>query len=168
MTRPLLSLAVVAALVTLAAVVVGGAPRARSLDAFVLFLGALLMAWLVQRTLRRSGADRPSSYDRSLRPPPSREETRPAGLARLERIVYLAAVNAFDVHMRLRPRLRRIAEHRLASRRGLRLESLEARELLGEELADLLRSDRRRPEDPFAPGIPLERQRDALERLERI
>jgi hypothetical protein len=77
-------------------------------------------------------------------------------------------VNAFDVHVRLRPRLRGIAEHRLASRRGLRLESPEARELLGEELADLLRSDRRRPEDPFAPGIPLERQRDALERLERI
>jgi hypothetical protein len=167
-TRLLLSLAVVAGLVALAAVVVGGAPRARSFDAFILFFGALLMAWLVQQTRRASGADRPSSYDRSLRLPPTREETRPASLARLERIVYLAAVTAIDLHMRLRPRLRRIAEHRLASRRGLRLGSPEARELLGEELTELLRSDRRRPDDPFAPGIPLERQRDALERLERI
>jgi hypothetical protein len=166
--RPLLSLAIVGGLATVVAVVVAGAPRARAVDAFVLFLGALLMAWLVQRTRRASGADLPSSYERSLRAPPSREETRPASLARLERIVYLAAMNAFDVHMRLRPRLRTIAGHRLASRRGLRLDSLEADDQLGDELAALLRPDRPRPDDPFGPGMPLERQRDALERLERI
>jgi hypothetical protein len=154
--------------VALVAVFVGGAPRARAVDAFVLFLGALLMAWLVQRTRRASGADLPSSYERSLRPPPPREATRPPSVARVERIVYLAAVTAFDMHMRLRPRLRTIAEHRLASSRGLRVDSPEAQDLLGDELAELLRPDRPRPDDAFAPGMPVERQRAALERLERI
>lgn len=168
MKRPLLSLAVVGGLGTFVAVVVAGAPRAQALDALAVFLGALLMAWLVQRTRRASGADQPSSYDRSLRAAPSREETRPASLTQLERIVYLAAMNAFDLHMRLRPRLRMIAEHRLASRRGLPVDSPEARELVGEDLAELLRLDRPRPEDPFAPGMPLDRQSAALARLERI
>ena len=168
MKRPLLSLALTGCVATFVAVVVAGAPRARSLDVLAVFLGALLMAWLVRHTRRASGADQPSSYERSLRPPPSREETRPASLAQLERIVYLAAMNAFDLHMRLRPRLRMIAEHRLASRRGLRIDSAGARELIGEDLAELLRLDRPRPDDPFAPGMPLDRQRAALARLERI
>lgn len=168
MRLPFLPLAIAGGLAAVVAVLLAGAPRAQSVDAYVLFLGALLMAWLVEKTRRASGADRPSTYERSLRPPPSREMTRPASLTRLERIVDLAAVSAFDLHMRLRPRLRTIAEHRLASRRGLRLGSPEAHELLGKELADLLRLDRPRPDDPFAPGMPLERQRAALERLERI
>jgi len=166
--RPLLTLAFVGGFVTFVAVVAAGAPRARSLDALAVFLGALLMARLVRLTRRASGADQPSSYDRSLRAAPSREETRPASLTQLERIVYLAEMNAFDLHMRLRPRLRMIAEHRLASRRGLRLDAPEARELVGEDLAELFRFDRPRPEDPFAPGMPLDRQRAALARLERI
>jgi len=166
--RPLLSLAVLGGLGTLVAVLVAGAPRTRSLDAVALFLGALLMAWLVQHTRRASGADQPSSYERSLRRPPSREEARPASLTQLERIVYLSATNAFDLHMHLRPRLRMIAEQRLAGRRGLPIDSPEARELVGEDLAELLRLDRPRPDDPFAPGMPLDRQRAALERLEKI
>lgn len=168
MKPPFLSLAIAGGLATFVAVVVAGAPRARSLDALALFLGALLMAWLVRYTRRASGADRPSTYDRSLRPPPGREATRPASLTRLERIVYLATMNAFDVHLRLRPRLGTIAEHRLASRRGLRLDSPGARELLGDDLADLLRLEQPRPDDPFGPGMPLRRQRELVERLERI
>ena len=168
MKRPLLSLAVLGGLATLVAILMAGAPRMRSLDALAVFLGALLMAWLVQQTRRASGADEPSSYDRSLRPAPSREEARPASLTQLERIVYLAAMNAFDLHMHLRPRLRMIAEQRLASRRGLPIDSPEARELVGEDLAELLRLDRPRPDDPFAPGMPIDRQRAALERLEKI
>lgn len=168
MKRPLLTLAIAGGLAAVVALFVAGAPRARTVDAFVVFLAALLMVWLVRRTRRASGADQPSSYAQSLRPAPSRDEARPASLTRLERIVYLAAVNAFDLHMHLRPRLRKIAEYRLASRRGLRLGSPEAQDLLGEELADLIRPDRPRPDDPFAPGMSLERQRAALERLERI
>jgi hypothetical protein len=167
MTRAVLRIAVLGGLVTAVAVVFGGAPRARSLDAFFLFLGALAMVWLVHRTRRASGADRPSTYDRSLVPPAARAATRPASLTQLERVVYLASISAFDVHMRLRPRLRLVAEHRLA-RRGVPVDSPEADDLLGDDLADLVRPGRPRPEDPFAPGMPLERQRAALERLERI
>lgn len=83
-------------------------------------------------------------------------------------MVVLATVNAFDLHLRLRPRLQAIAEHRLASRRGLRLDSPEARELLGEELWELLRPEREPPGDRFAPGLSLAGQRAALDRIEKI
>lgn len=168
MTRGVLALAAAGGLVTLLAVVVAGAPRARSLDVFVLFLGALVIAWLLERTWRLSGAGRPSTFERALRRAPPSEPTRPAGLQQVERIVVLAAENAFDLHHRLEPRLRAIAAHRLASRRGLGLDSEEARALLGEELMELLRSGPARPGDRFAPGMPLARQRAALERLEEI
>jgi hypothetical protein len=168
MTRALVRFGVLGGLVTAAAVVLGGAPRARSADAYALFLGALLMAWLVHYAQRVGGGRGPSTYERSLRPPAPRVRSRPVSLARLERIVYLAAVSANDLHLRLRPRLRFVAEHRLESSRGLHVDSQEAQELLGDELAELVRTDRQKPEDPFAPGMPLERQRDALDRLERI
>jgi hypothetical protein len=103
-----------------------------------------------------------------LRSRPARKPARPAGLEQAERIVVLAAVNSFDLHLRLRPRLQAIAEHRLASRRGLRLDSREAREALGEELWELLRPERPSPDDRFAPGLPLAGQRAALDRIEKI
>ena len=168
MTRVLVRLGVLGGLVTAAAVVLGGSPRARAADAYALFLGALLMAGLVYYAQRVGGGDGPSTYERSLRPPAGRARGRPASLARLERLVYLAAVSANDLHLRLRPRLRFVAEHRLSTSRGLHVGSEEAREHLGDELAELVRADRPRPEDPFAPGMSLERQRAALERLERI
>lgn len=168
MTRGLLSLGGLGGLAALGAVVIGGAPAARALDAFVLFLGALLMIWLVRGTRRASGAHRPSQYERALRGRPARQPARPGGLEQAERVVVLAGVNAFDLHLRLRPRLQAIAEHRLASRRGLSLESAEARELLGEELWELLRPDRPPPKDRFAPGMALAGQRAALERIEKI
>lgn len=168
MTRTLLSLATVGGLVALAAVLFAGAPRARVGDIFVLFLGALVMTGLLGWTLRVSGAGRPSRYERSLRRPSPRESARPAALERTERIVALAAENAFDLRHRLRPRLEAIAAHRLAARRGLSLDTAEARTLLGDELAELFRSGRPRPGDRFAPGMPLVRQRAAIERLEEI
>jgi hypothetical protein len=166
--RALLSLATLGAVVTLAAVLGGGAPRARAVDIFVLFLGALVMTRLLGWTFRLSGAGRPSPYERSLRRPPPRGSARPAALERTERIVALAADNGFDLRHLLRPRLEAVAAHRLAARRGLSLDSAEAGTLLGDELADLFRSGRPRPGDRFEPGMPLERQQAAIERLEEI
>jgi hypothetical protein len=166
--RALLSLATLGAVVTLAAVFAAGAPRARAADIFVLFLGALVMTGLLAWTLRVSGAGRPSRYERSLRPPPPRDSARPAALERTERIVALAADNAFDLRHRLRPRLEAIAAHRLGAHRGLSLDSAEASTLLGDELAELFRSGRPRSGDLFTPGMPLDRQRAAIERLEQI
>jgi hypothetical protein len=165
--RTLLSLAALGAVVTLAAVLFLAAPRARTADIFVLFLGALVMTGLLKWTLRVSGAGRPSRYERALRRPPSRESARPAALERTERIVVLAADNAFDLRHRLRPRLEAIAAHRLAAR-GLSLDSAEARTLLGDELVELFRSGPPRPGDRFEPGLPLDRQQAAIERLEEI
>jgi hypothetical protein len=165
--RALLWLAILGAGVTLAAVFAAGAPRARAADIFVLFLGALVMTGLLGWTLRLSGAGRPSRYERALRRPPPRESARPAALERTERIVVLAADNGFDLRHRLRPRLQAVAAHRLAARRGLSLDSAEARTLVGDELAELFRSGRR-PGDRFEPGMPLERQLAAIERLEEI
>jgi hypothetical protein len=167
-TRGLIGLAVLGGLTVLGLVILGGVPAAPALDGLALFLGALLMLWLVHATRRASGADRPSRYERALRRPAARPASRPAELERAERVAVLAAANAFDLHLRLRPRLRAIAEHRLASRRGLALSSPEARRLLGEEVWELVRPDRPPPDDRFAPGLPLAEQGAALDRLEKI
>jgi hypothetical protein len=42
------------------------------------------------------------------------------------------------------------------------------RALLGEELWELLRPDRRPPEDRLGPGLPLPQLQAAVERLEAI
>ena len=168
MNRALISLATLGAVVTLAAVFAAGAPRARAADIFVLFLGALVMTGLLGWAWRVSGAGRPSRYERALRRPPPRESTQPPALARTERIVALAADNALDLRHRLRPRLEAIAAHRLAAHRGLSLDSAGARTLIGEELAELFRSGRPRPGARFEPGMPLDRQQAAIERLEEI
>ncbi|MET0607959.1 MAG: hypothetical protein ABW045_04315, partial [Gaiellaceae bacterium] len=91
-------------------------------------------------------------------------------LAKLEREVVLASGTSFDVHFRLRPVLREIAVHRLASRRGLTLDSgsPEVRTLVGDELWEVVRPDREPPDDRFGPGLPLARLRLALDRLESI
>jgi hypothetical protein len=168
MTRALVALGVLGGLVVLGLVALAGVPAAPALDGLALFLGALLMIWLVQTTRRASGAHLPSRYERALRPPPARSSARPGELARLERLVVLSAANAFDLHLRLRPRLRAIAEHRLVGRRGLPLDSPEARRLLGEEVWEVVRPDRPPPEDRYAPGLPPEAQSAALDRIEKI
>jgi hypothetical protein len=143
------------------------APRTRLLDLYVLFLAGLFMFGFVQAT-RKVGEARASIFDRALRRrrPPSR---RPASLAKLEREVSIAAVTAFDFHARLRPTLREIAAYRLANR-GVVLDSGSpaVRAALGDELWELLRPDRRPPDDRYAAGLPLARVRAVLDALEKI
>jgi hypothetical protein len=99
-----------------------------------------------------------------------RASARPRELAKLEREVVLGTATAFDVHMRLRPLLREIAAHRLASRRGLDLDtgSGAVRAALGEDVWRLVRPGVEPPDDRFAPGLPLPALRTALDTLERI
>ena len=144
-----------------------GAPRARLLDLYVLFLAVLFMFGFVHAT-REAGGSQPSVFDRALRrrrPPPA----RPASLAKLEREVALAPLTSFDFHARLRPTLHEIAAYKLANR-GIALDSTSpaARAALGDELWELLRPDRRPPEDRNAPGVPLTRVRAILDALENI
>ena len=143
------------------------APRTRLLDLYVLFLAALFMFGFVQAT-REAGEEQVSIFDRTLRRR-RRPPERPASLAKLEREVALAAATTFDFHARLRPTLREIAAYRLANR-GIVLDSGSpaVRALLGDDLWELLRPDRRPPDDRNAPGLPLTRVRAVLDALDKI
>lgn len=85
------------------------------------------------------------------------------------RVVRLATRTAGDVHHRLRPMLDDIARGRLAAH-GVDLDTqpAQARALLGDQLADLLRADREMPSNYFSPGIPLDEIASHIARLEAL
>jgi hypothetical protein len=102
--------------------------------------------------------------DRSDAPP-----APPAGLTRLEHVVSLGIAGAFDLHHRLVPRLRSLADGLLARRRRISLaDEASARAVLGDETWELVRSDRPPPTDRLARGIPLPELERAVASLERI
>lgn len=94
---------------------------------------------------------------------------RPEDLERLERLVVTGRSSAAEVHLRLRPLLSEIAAARL-SRRGIRLDRSpsEARASLGDQLWDVVRPDRPRPEHLRGPGISVDELTQMIERLERL
>ncbi len=144
-------------------------PAAQAFDGYLLFLGALVAFGIVQATREANPADPDSAYERALRKR-RRGGARPPELERLEREVVLSAMSSFDFHMRMRPLLREIAAHRLATRRGLDLDrgGREVRGLLGDDLWQLLQPEREPPHDRFAPGLALADLRAALDAVERI
>lgn len=160
---------VLGALPTLAVGISRPGDRALALDVYLLYLGGVLLLALVQATRNAQPPDPHSPFARELARRPKPRE-RLGELVRQEREVGLAMDAAFDLHVRLRPTLRAIAEHRLAARRGVGLDEQpeRARELLGDDMWELVRVDREPPEDRFAKGIPFERLRAAAERLEKI
>ncbi len=94
----------------------------------------------------------------------------PAMLARLEQEVALGSAGSFDLHHQLRPRLRRLAGELLTARRRLSLDRdiEKAREVLGEDAWQLVRSDRLPPEDRLSRGIEPEALGRVVTSLERI
>jgi hypothetical protein len=98
-----------------------------------------------------------------------RGRRRPAGLARLEDEAALGVAGAFDLHHRLRPRLRPLAIGLLSSRQRISLDGdpEAARAALGPKTWDLVRQDRPPPEDRLARGIPISELRSVVETLER-
>jgi hypothetical protein len=135
---------------------------------YVLVLCCVALALAILALRRSSPAAAP------LRPAPRRDARlrgRPPGtLARHEQEVALGVASAFDLHHRLRPRLRRLASELLTTRRGLSLDedAHTTRRLLGEGTWDLVRSDRPPPEDRLARGLPLPEIERVVESLERI
>ena len=110
---------------------------------------------------------------RPLRPSPKRQRAlreTPETLARLETRTALGVAGAFDLHYRLRPRLRGLATELLASRRAIALDvdPERARLALGEETWLLVREDRPPPDDRLARGIPVGELTRVVESLERI
>lgn len=100
----------------------------------------------------------------------ARRRRAPSSLARLEDETALGVAGAFDLHHRLRPRLRAIAAGVLEAQRHISLDGdpQRARELLGEETWSLLRANRPPPEDRLARGLPVDELRRVVESLERV
>jgi hypothetical protein len=125
----------------------------------VLALAVLRRAYPRARPLRR----RPAARRRGPR-------ARPETLARLEQEVVLGVAGSFDLHHRLRPRLRPIATDLLTSRRGISPDRHpeRAHALLGDAAWDLVQPGRPAPEDRQARGIPISELRAVVEALERV
>jgi hypothetical protein len=90
-------------------------------------------------------------------------------LEELEHAIEFSTGTAFDVHYRLRPHVRRVAEHRLAAR-GVSLDGQpeRARTMLGDATWDLARAGRPEPEDRSAPGLELPQIRRVVDGLDAL
>jgi hypothetical protein len=171
-SRRLLRLAQFPAFATLVLVVLVAALPGRTeliLRVYWLVLAAYALAVLVGLVRLAQPVPKSSLFDLGLRrAPPSQRPL--AELEQLQREVILATSTAFDVHLRLRPRLRPIADHLLASRRGVDLDAKPdvARELLGERTWELVRPDRPSPTDRHAPGLRRAELREVVGALERL
>lgn len=155
------------ALATLALLVVAALAPGRfelALRIYVLVVAGVTIV-LALLALRRAF---PPGTPLELAGPAPRRPTRPPSLARAENEVVLGIASSFDLHFRLVPRLRMIAEGILGSRRGVSLagDPAEARALLGDEAWELVRPERPAPRDRMTRGIAphdLERVVDGLE-----
>jgi len=123
-------------------------------------LGVAIAVWLARV---------PSARQRRLRPPAEPRRSLPGDLGTITELVVAGRSSAGDVHRRMRPLLREIAAVRLA-RRGVALDRdpSRARELLGEELWELLRADREAPTARDAPGLTLDQITVLTDRLEAM
>jgi hypothetical protein len=132
-----------------------------TLHVYVFVVGALLMLGLVaaagDSVPRRSRSELDQALaDRNRRTP------RLPDVERTEREVTLATASAYDLHYRLLPHLREIAQCRLE-----RAGKAPGPETLG-RWWELLRPDRPEPEDRFAPGIKQSELRALVDELERM
>ncbi|HTR33414.1 MAG TPA: hypothetical protein VMH47_06025 [Gaiellaceae bacterium] len=113
---------------------------------YVLVVGGLAMAAVIG-AVAAAVPHRRRSELRAALDEPAPEAVTVSELAKLEREVTLSVGNAYDLHVRLLPQLRDIAEARL-ERTGKR----PGPDTLG-RWWDLLRPDRPEPADRFARGI---------------
>jgi hypothetical protein len=119
---------------------------------------ALSLAVALDR-LQRAVPTQSSGFDAAFAPEAA-TRARPASLA---------TGTAFDVHYRLRPTVRSVANG-LLLRRGIDLERRpdRARPLLGADVWELVRPDRPAPADRTARGLELDAIERAVDSLERL
>jgi hypothetical protein len=132
-----------------------------TLRVYVFLLGALLMLGIVAAAGDSVPRRRRSELDQALAEQSKRDE-RISELERTEREVTLATATAYDLHVRLLPHLREIAQCRL-EQSG----KTSGPDTLG-RWWELLRPDRAEPEDRFAPGIEHAELRALVGDLERM
>ena len=156
--------------VALAIVLVAVPGRAPLLvHVYVLVLAAIGLGLLLAALRAALPPRRPSAFDAALRARP-RPATRIPELERMEREVSLGLATAFDLHYRLRPRLRRIAAELLTARRGIELDADPdaAHRLLGDDAWEIVRGDREPPHERFGPGLDIASLRLAVDALEAL
>ncbi|MGZ4333331.1 MAG: hypothetical protein ACXVRJ_03560 [Gaiellaceae bacterium] len=137
------------------------ADRRIAVHVYVLFLGALVMLVVVSGVAAAVPRARRSELSLALGERHEPARTVPQ-LAKVEREVTLGIGNAYDLHARLLPQLREIAEARL-ERTGKR----PGPDTLG-DWWELLRPDRPEPADRFALGIPEADLRALVADLEKM
>jgi hypothetical protein len=135
--------------------------RRLAVHIYLLFLGALLMLVVVSALSDAVPRERRSQLARALDEQLEKPVTVPQ-LAKVEREVTLSIGNAYDLHTRLLPHLREIAEARLE-----RAGRTAGPDTLG-DWWELLRPDRPEPADRFSAGIPERELRALVADLERL
>jgi hypothetical protein len=164
MRKHLLDLVVLFVLISVVALYVALAqPGVRNvtLHAYVLLVGGLVMLGVVAAAGDAVPKRHRSELDRALAEGVGRD--RPLQeVERTTREVTLGSATAYDLHMRLLPQLRQIAQARL-ERSGRPMSP----ETLG-RWWELLRPDRPAPADRHAPGISPSELRDLVSDLERM
>jgi len=164
MRRHLLDLVILFVFVSLVVGYIAAAqPGARSvaLHAYVFLVGGLLMLGVVAAAGDAVPRRKRSEFDLALGAAGRREKRLPE-VEKLEREVTLATSSAYDLHYRLLPQLREIAQARLE--RSGRSPSAET---LG-RWWDLLRPDRPPPDDRFEKGISETELRALVQDLGRM
>jgi len=157
--------AALVALVTLLAI--PPLPTARALAIWVVLVTALALLLLIGYS---PGGPKPAPrFEQALR---GRKPAAPQAveLLRMERELVLGIADAEHAQRRLLPLLRSAAAARLAARHGFELERRPeaARDLLGDEVWELLRPDRPEPEDRHGPGVPRDEIAAVIERVESL
>lgn len=128
---------------------------------YVFVIGALAMVVLVSAAGDALPKRRGSDFELALRSG-QRAPAKVSDLERVQREVTLALGSAHDLHFKLIPHLREIAQARLE-----RAGRTPSEQTLG-RWWELLRPDREPPEDRFQTGIKLDELRDCLDDLEKI
>lgn len=164
MRKHLLDLVILFVVISVVALYVALAqPGVRNvaLHAYVLLVGGLVMLGIVAAAGDAVPKRHRSELDRALDEGVGRD--RPLHeVERMMREVTLGAATAYDLHTRLVPQLRQIAQARL-ERSGRTMSS----ETLG-RWWELLRPDRPAPENRHGPGISPSELRELVSDLERM
>ena len=130
-----------------------------------------VLAFLVALAALRRGLPREESlHPRAPKRRGGGRRAIPETLERIEQETHLGIASSFDLHHRLRPRLRALSTELLATRRRISLDDQPqaARDVLGEVTWELVRPHRPPPEDRFARGISTGELEQVVESLERI
>jgi hypothetical protein len=161
--------AILAVVALVALLSIRAVSTSRALAIWVVLVTALVLVALIRHFRDHGGRERARRFEDALR---GRKPvaTQAAELLRMERELVLGVANADHAQRRLLPLLRTAAASRIAARHGFELERRPeaARELLGDDVWELLRPDRPEPENRHGPGVPRERIAAVIERVESL